>query len=129
MPTGGTLTIRTADIHQDHELRRGHELMPAGDYVLIQVADTGVGIPKEHLARIFDPFFSTKELGSGTGLGLSTVYGIIKQTGGFIFVDSRPGQGATFEIYLPRYYSEEAGPAIRADAAEAVAPKDLTGHG
>ena len=103
--------------------------MPAGDYVLIQVADTGVGIPKEHLARIFDPFFSTKELGSGTGLGLSTVYGIVKQTGGFIFVDSRPGQGATFEIYLPRYYSEEAGPAIRADAGEAVVLKDLTGRG
>jgi two-component system, cell cycle sensor histidine kinase and response regulator CckA len=129
MPSGGALTIRTANIHQDHELRRGHELMPAGDYVLIQVADTGVGIPKEHLARIFDPFFSTKELGSGTGLGLSTVYGIVKQTGGFIFVDSRPGQGATFEIYLPRYYSEEAGPAIRADAGEAVVLKDLTGRG
>jgi two-component system cell cycle sensor histidine kinase/response regulator CckA len=129
MPRGGALTIRTANIHQNHELRRGHELMPAGDYVLIQVADTGVGIPKENLARIFDPFFSTKELGSGTGLGLSTVYGIVKQTGGFIFVDSRPGQGATFEIYLPRYYSEEAGPAIRADAGEAVVLKDLTGRG
>jgi two-component system cell cycle sensor histidine kinase/response regulator CckA len=129
MPSGGTLTIRTADIHQDHELRRGHELMPAGDYVLIQVADTGVGIPKEHLARIFDPFFSTKELGSGTGLGLSTVYGIVKQTGGFIFVDSRPDQGATFEIYLPRYYLEEAGPAVRADVGETIVLRDLTGQG
>ncbi len=77
-------------------MRRGHEVMPAGDYVLIEVADTGVGIPKENLARIFEPFFSTKEVGSGTGLGLSTVYGIVKQTGGFIFVDSAPGRGAVF---------------------------------
>ena len=83
-------------------MRRGHEVMPAGDYVLIEVADTGVGIPKENLARIFDPFFSTKEVGSGTGLGLSTVYGIVKQTGGFVFVDSAPGRGAVFQIYLPR---------------------------
>ena len=73
MPTGGVLTIRTANIRLEHELRRGHELMPAGDYVSIQVADTGIGIPKENLARIFDPFFSTKKIGSGTGLGLSTV--------------------------------------------------------
>jgi two-component system cell cycle sensor histidine kinase/response regulator CckA len=129
MPNGGVLTIRTANIRQDHELRRGHELMPAGDYVLIQVADTGIGIPKENLARIFDPFFSTKELGSGTGLGLSTVYGIVKQTGGFIFVDSKPGQGAVFEIYLPRFYLEGAGSPVRADAGEVVVSKDLTGHG
>jgi two-component system, cell cycle sensor histidine kinase and response regulator CckA len=82
MPGGGTLAIRTANVHQERELQRGHELMPAGDYVLIEMTDTGVGISKENLDRIFDPFFSTKQLGSGTGLGLSTVYGIIKQTGG-----------------------------------------------
>jgi two-component system cell cycle sensor histidine kinase/response regulator CckA len=112
MSGGGTLTIRTANARSAQAVRRGHEVMPAGDYVLIEVADTGVGIPGGNLARIFDPFFSTKELGSGTGLGLSTVYGIVKQTGGFVFVDSCPGRGAVFEIYLPSY-----------------AGKDLTGCG
>jgi len=129
MPRGGTLTIRTANVRQEQELRRGHEMMPPGHYVLIKVEDTGVGIPKENLARIFDPFFSTKEVGSGTGLGLSTVYGIVKQTGGFIFVDSAPGQGAAFEIYLPRYQAAEGGLAAQADTAEPGIQKDLTGHG
>ena len=82
--------------------------------MLIEVADTGVGIPKENLERIFEPFFSTKEIGSGTGLGLSTVYGIVKQTGGFIFVDSAPGEGAVFRIYLPRHEAVEARAAARA---------------
>jgi two-component system, cell cycle sensor histidine kinase and response regulator CckA len=129
MPAGGTLSIRTANINQDQELWRGHELMPAGEYVLIEVADTGVGIPKENLARVFDPFFSTKELGSGTGLGLSTVYGIVKQTGGFIFVSSEPGRGATFQIYLPRYRAVDGMPSSRADVAEATIVRDLTGQG
>jgi two-component system cell cycle sensor histidine kinase/response regulator CckA len=102
--------------------------MPAGDYVLIEVADTGVGITGGNLARIFDPFFSTKELGSGTGLGLSTVYGIVKQTGGFVFVDSYPGRGAVFEIYLPRYQGTDASSA-RVDINETPAGKDLTGCG
>jgi two-component system cell cycle sensor histidine kinase/response regulator CckA len=103
--------------------------MPAGDYVSIEVADTGVGIPSGNLARIFDPFFSTKELGSGTGLGLSTVYGIVKQTGGFVFVDSQPGWGAVFEIYLPRYETREEWTRVRPDANESPAVKDLTGYG
>ncbi len=103
--------------------------MPAGNYVLIEVADTGVGIPKENLARIFEPFFSTKEVGSGTGLGLSTVYGIVKQTGGFIFVDSAPGRGAVFQIYLPRHQAAEGALAARPEAAEPPAIRDLTGVG
>jgi two-component system, cell cycle sensor histidine kinase and response regulator CckA len=129
MPNGGTLTIHTSNVRQDQELRRGHEMMPPGDYVLIGVADTGIGIAKENITRIFDPFFSTKELGSGTGLGLSTVYGIVKQTGGFIFVDSAPSEGAVFEIYLPRHRTADGTIVARVDSAEETAPKDLTGHG
>jgi two-component system cell cycle sensor histidine kinase/response regulator CckA len=129
MPGGGTLTLRTANIVRAGLLRRGAEIMPAGNYVLIEVADTGIGIPKENLERIFEPFFSTKQLGSGTGLGLSTVYGIVKQTGGFIFVDSTPGEGAVFSIYLPRHEAAETDAGARGEAAEAAAPRDLTGIG
>ncbi len=129
MPGGGTLTIRTANVHQERQLRRGHDSMPAGDYVLIEMTDTGVGISQENLARIFDPFFSTKQVGSGTGLGLSTVYGIVKQTGGFVFASSAPGQGAVFQIYLPRCEPADAAQPARPDMVEVAAAKDLTGHG
>jgi two-component system cell cycle sensor histidine kinase/response regulator CckA len=129
MPGGGTLTIRTANVRQERQLRRGHESMPAGNYVLIEMTDTGVGIPKENLARIFDPFFSTKKVGSGTGLGLSTVYGIVKQTGGFVFASSAPGQGASFQIYLPRCEPADAAQPARPDVGEVAAAKDLTGCG
>jgi two-component system cell cycle sensor histidine kinase/response regulator CckA len=129
MPSGGTLAIRTANVTLAQAVRRGHEIMPAGDYVEIEVRDTGVGIPKENLERIFEPFFSTKEVGSGTGLGLSTVYGIVKQTGGFIVVDSAPGEGAAFIILLPRHAGEEAAPGARSDSAEAQIVRDLTGAG
>jgi len=134
MPGGGTLTIRTNAVHVDRAVQRGPELMPPGDYVLIEIADTGTGIGRDTLPRIFEPFFSTKEIGAGTGLGLSTVYGIVRQTDGFVFVDSEPGQGATFSIYLPRIDGGETGdgaaPPRRASAVEdSPAATDLTGSG
>jgi two-component system, cell cycle sensor histidine kinase and response regulator CckA len=128
MPGGGRLTIRTCTAAHAESHRRGHEVMPAGEYVLVEVADTGVGIPAAHIERIFEPFFSTKEGGSGTGLGLSTVYGIVRQTGGFVFVDSVPGCGSNFQIYLPRCRAEDL-PAVRRDASEPTVAKDLTGSG
>jgi two-component system cell cycle sensor histidine kinase/response regulator CckA len=129
MPGGGTLTVRTANHNQAAAMRRGAETLPAGEYVVIEAGDTGIGIPRENLERIFEPFFSTKEIGSGTGLGLSTVYGIVKQTGGFIFVDSQKGKGATFQIYLPRYQQSDIAAAARADPADAPAVQDTTGTG
>ncbi|MGH7060847.1 MAG: response regulator, partial [Stellaceae bacterium] len=125
----GRLTVRTANLSQSEPLRRGHEVMPAGDYVVVEVADTGIGIPADHLPRIFEPFFSTKEEGSGTGLGLSTVYGIVRQTGGFVFVDSAPGRGTRFRICLPRCAADPAPAAGRLDPAEPPATRDLTWSG
>jgi two-component system cell cycle sensor histidine kinase/response regulator CckA len=129
MAGGGTLTIKTENVDLVEPIRRGDELMPAGKYVVIGVGDTGCGIPKENLERIFEPFFSTKEVGAGTGLGLSTVYGIVKQTGGFVLVDSEIGKGSTFAIYLPRHEGEEGVGTSIARADEATTPKDLTGAG
>ncbi len=130
MAGGGTLTIRTANVMLDREIQRGVEIMPAGDYVQVEVIDTGTGIPAENLERIFEPFFSTKEVGSGTGLGLSTVYGIVKQTGGFVMVDSRMGEGSTFSIYLPRHHAVAAERVVsHDDEANAGAARDLTGVG
>jgi len=128
MPNGGRLTIATGNVTITAPIRRGSEEVPPGDYVSIEVVDTGVGIPAEYLDRIFDPFFSTKEVGSGTGLGLSTVYGIVRQTGGYVFVDSRPGRGASFAIYLPLHREAEA---ERAGEAEPLdrSFRDLTGIG
>jgi two-component system cell cycle sensor histidine kinase/response regulator CckA len=128
MPGGGTLTITTRNVSYAESERLGHELMPAGEYVLIEVADTGKGIAKEDLGKIFEPFFTTKEPGSGTGLGLSTVYGIIKQTGGFIFPVSEIGAGTTFYLYLPRHQAAEGTEAAPA-TAESIKPVDLTGKG
>ena len=108
--------------------------MPAAEYVRIDIIDTGTGIPPEIVDKIFEPFFSTKEVGKGTGLGLSTVYGIVKQTGGFVYVDSEPGKGTSFRIFLPRHHPEPEVPraillAAREAPAEAKPRTDLTGQG
>ena len=130
MGQGGSLTIRTSNFAASAPIRRGAEVMPAGDYVRIEVSDTGIGIEPEIIDRIFEPFFSTKEIGAGTGLGLSTVYGIVRQTGGFVFVDSRLGEGATFNIYLPVHAEERTAEAARLDLGDAAeAARDLTGIG
>ena len=100
---GGTLTLRTGHITLYRPLARGPETIPPGRYVMVEVADTGAGIPPEVLPRIFDPFFTTKRESGGTGLGLSTVHGIIRQSEGFLAVESEPGRGTRVRIYLPRW--------------------------
>ena len=127
MPKGGVVTIRTANETVAQPTAFGSGVMPAGDYVKIEVADRGIGISKEHLSKIFDPFFTTKPVGQGTGLGLATVYGIVKQTGGFITVDSDVGVGTIFRIYLPRLRSKTGG-AAAAPESETMAPRDVTGQ-
>ncbi|MCU1298836.1 MAG: sensor hybrid histidine kinase [Acidobacteriaceae bacterium] len=102
MPRGGRLTIETADSNLDDTYVHRRPMVPAGDYVLLAVSDTGQGIAPQHLAHIFEPFYTTKLDRGGTGLGLATVYGIVKQSGGFIWVYSEPGLGAMFKTYLPR---------------------------
>jgi two-component system cell cycle sensor histidine kinase/response regulator CckA len=103
MPDGGKVAIRTANVPAAEAGMLNLNGMPAADYVLVEVSDNGTGIPPDIIGKIFDPFFSTKDVGKGTGLGLSTVYGIVKQTGGFIYPVSEVGKGTTFRIFLPRH--------------------------
>jgi two-component system cell cycle sensor histidine kinase/response regulator CckA len=135
MPEGGSLTMRTGNVSAEQAEKLAYKGMPVADYVEIAVTDTGTGIPADIVEKIFEPFFSTKDVGKGTGLGLSTVYGIVKQTGGFVYVDSQEGRGTTFRIFLPRHHQDKEAapdPAIAAAIAakEAAKPKaDLTGQG
>jgi two-component system cell cycle sensor histidine kinase/response regulator CckA len=125
MPDGGELAVRTRNVAEAECRSFGYRELTPADYVLVEVEDTGTGIPADVLAKVFEPFFTTKEVGKGTGLGLSMVYGIIKQTGGFIFCSSEPGDGATFRIFLPRHAVEaraEAGAQGEGAAVEAGQP-------
>jgi two-component system cell cycle sensor histidine kinase/response regulator CckA len=124
MSEGGKLAVRTANVSAEETKNFPSKGMPPADYVLVEVSDSGSGIAPEIIEKIFEPFFSTKEVGKGTGLGLSTVYGIVKQTGGFIYVDSEVGRGTIFRIFLPRHIpgAEE----IEADAPAPAIANALT---
>lgn len=125
MPPGGTITLTTQNCEFKKAKRLGHNMIAAGSYILMEIMDTGEGIKPENIDRIFDPFFSTKKVGEGTGLGLSTVYGIVKQAGGFISAASKVGKGTTFSIYLPHCSPEEAAKAL--SKQEKPKLQDLTG--
>jgi len=124
---GGTLTIQTYPVKADQVAELGSDILPIAEYTALSVTDTGTGIPRNVLGKIFEPFFTTKEVGKGTGLGLSTVYGIVKQSGGFIFADSQLGEWTQFVIYLPVHREE----ASAAKSRKAVKTKkdELWGSG
>jgi two-component system cell cycle sensor histidine kinase/response regulator CckA len=109
MPEGGAIRIETENLALEQPLRRDRALVAPGRYVSVKVIDEGEGIAPDQRQKVFEPFFTTKRTGEGTGLGLSTAYGIVKQTGGFIFVDSAPGEGATFQLLFPAYAEAQTG--------------------
>ena len=109
MPEGGKLSIRTRNMPSEESAALNYPAMQVADYVLVEIQDTGTGIPQDIIDKIFQPFFTTKEVGKGTGLGLSMVYGFVKQSGGFVFCDSVVGEGTTFRIFLPRHAGDGIG--------------------
>lgn len=130
LPKGGRLTIRTRNVSERDSQKLAGQGVARGEYVLIEVEDNGSGMTPEVMAKIFDPFFTTKAVGKGTGLGLASVYGIVQQTGGYIFPDSTVGEGTTFRLYLPRYFVEPEEEAEMAPAAvKKPRQRDLTGTG
>ncbi len=131
MPNGGKIFLRTKNVLAAECAAYGEKQLPAADYVVVEVEDTGTGIPPEIRDKIFDPFFTTKEVGKGTGLGLSMVYGIVKQTGGFVFCDSAMGRGTTFRIFLTRHIpvAEAPAEAAKPEVEEKKPAADHTGRG
>lgn len=135
MREGGTLTIRSSNvtinrsnpIDSDFSAPSQEDTIVDGDYIQIEIIDTGEGIPKAIIEKIFEPFFSTKEVGHGTGLGLATVYGIIKQTGGYVFVKSRLSLGTTFALYIPRHHQTQSSAPQDQETDDSVTSGDLTG--
>lgn len=129
MATGGRLELRTRMVGPEDPMIERYDVVVPDNYVLIEVEDTGCGIPADNLNKIFEPFFTTKEVGQGTGLGLATVYGIVKQTGGFVFVESEVGQGTTFLLLLKAHEGDSEGEAKPEKAAADGEVQDLTGKG